>query len=74
MIRSNLSHRPSHIDGNLSYRPSHDGAEYMERSSDEESAFPNNFWLPENICRETTKTKQENKDEDKTDINNNSRC
>ena len=82
MMRSNLSHRPSHIDGNLSHRPSHAGAEYMERSSDEESAFPNNFWLPEpaanisteNICRETTKTKQENKDEDKTDINNNSRC
>ena len=77
---SNLSHRPSHIDGNLSHRPSHAGVKYMESSADEESSFPNNFWFPEpadNIsteknCKENTETQKEKK-ENKTDINNNSR-
>merc|ERR1711881_755172 len=82
-MMSNLSHRPSHIDGNLSHRPSHADVNYMkkEKSADEESSsFPNNFWFPEpaadtsteNNIKEITK-KQEEKEENKTDINNNSR-
>merc|ERR1712241_196497 len=79
-IDGNLGHRPSHIDGNLSHRPSHADVKYMKKSSDEkESSFPNNFWFPEpaaNIStekkiKENTK-KQEEKEENKTDINNNS--
>merc|ERR1712141_552080 len=82
-IDGNLGHRPSHIDGNLSHRPSHADVKYMkkEKSADKESSsFPNNFWFPEpvaeisteNNIKEITK-KQEEKEENKTDLNNNSR-
>merc|ERR1712088_333544 len=79
-IDGNLGHRPSHIDGNLSHRPSHADVKYMKKSSDEkESSFPNNFWFPEPAANISTEKKikenpqkQEEKEENKTDINNNS--
>merc|ERR1711997_1418898 len=78
-IDGNLGHRPSHIDGNLGHRPSHADVKYMKKSADEESSFPNNFWFPEPAANISTEKKmkenppkQEEKEENKTDINNNS--
>ena len=65
----NLSHRSSHRDGNLSHRPSHADVQYMKKDKEEQSSFPNNFWIPppapppetktstEKKCRENTRTR-----------------
>ena len=81
-IYGNLGHRPSHIDGNLSHRPSHSDVKYMKKEKSaykESSSFPNNFWFPEPAAYISTEEnikeiaeKQEEKEENKTDINNNS--
>ena len=82
-MRDNLSHRQSHIDGNLSHRPSHAGIVYMKRSdkSESQSSFPNNFWVPEPAANISTERKgkgnnktKEDKEKNKTDLNNNSRA
>ena len=80
-MRDNLAHRPSHIDGNLSHRPSHAGIVFMKKSPNKESSFPNNFWVPEPAANISTEKKgkgnnktKEDKEKNKTDLNNNSRA
>ena len=66
-IDGNLGHRPSHIDGNLSHRPSHADVKYMKKSPDEKSSFPNNFWFPEPAANISTEknTKENTKQKQK---------
>merc|ERR1712062_324994 len=80
----NLSHKPSQFDfdWNLSHKPSDAGVKYMKSPKDEDkqSSFPINFWMPSPLppaanedTKETENTQiHDDKEESKTDLNNNS--
>ena len=74
-LDGNLAHRPSHRDGNLSHRPSHAGVKYLRRSKEEwkESSFASFSWLPPpNMSGETNcGEKKKHHEENKPDDNNN---
>merc|ERR1712079_992128 len=83
-MESTLSQRPSQFDfdWNLSHKPSDAGVKYMKSPKDEDkqSSFPNNFWMPSPLppaanedTKETENTQiHDDKEESKTDLNNNS--
>merc|ERR1712141_472788 len=83
-MESTLSHSPSQFDfdWNLSHKPSDAGVKYMKSPKDEDkqSSFPINFWMPSPLppaanedTKETENTQvHDDKEESKTDVNNNS--
>merc|ERR1712024_83662 len=82
-MEATLSQSPSHFDWNLSHKPSDAGVKYMKspKDLDKQSSFPNNFWMPSPLppaankdTKETENTKiqeDKEKEESKTDLNNN---